>query len=75
MVKYTLHTTLLSISLSSRSLTNFSMYPNPSFNLPLQNQSSDQIKWNRAFAKDVLIPKIIDAPLLEKYGVLDFFDS
>ena len=27
------------------------------------------------FVKDVLIPKIIDAPLLEKYGVLEYFDK
>ena len=40
----------------------------------LQNQQNFQIKWDKIFAKDVLIPKVVNTSPLERYGVMTFFD-
>ena len=49
---------------------------NPNFrpNLSLHDKTKLQAKWDKIFAKDVLIPKVVDTALLEKYGVMNFFD-
>ena len=49
---------------------------NPSFllNLSLQDRIKLQAKRNKIFAKDVLIPKVVDTNLLDRYGVMNFFD-
>ena len=49
---------------------------NPNFrpNLSLHDKTKLQAKWDKVFAKDVLIPRVVDTSLLKKYGVMNFFD-
>ena len=74
MIELTQNSTLLSISLSFLSLVNFSINPNPFSSISLQNKRGRQTSWDKAFAKNVFIPKIVvDVSLLEKHGVLEVF--
>ena len=49
---------------------------NPTFrpNLSLHDKTKLQAKWDKVFAKDVLIPRVVNTTLLDKYGVMNFFD-
>ena len=43
-------------------------------NLSLHDRTKLQAKWDKIFTKDVLIPRVINTTLLDKYGVMNFFD-
>ena len=49
---------------------------NPNFrpNFSLHDNPKLQARRDRIFAKDVLIPRVVNTSLLEQYGVMNFFD-